>query len=81
MEKFFEAAINLVKSDVGIVAIVLIVAVMMAIVLMSKRKKVKDSFSDNINTEVKVDAKKSTDGVTIENSGNRNRDSEIDIQL
>jgi hypothetical protein len=81
MEKFFEAAINLVKSDAGIVAIVLIVAVMMAIVLMSKRKKVKDAFSNNVNTKVNVNAKQSTDGVTIENSGNGNRDSKIDIQL
>ena len=81
MESFFEIAINLVKSDVGIVLIVLIVAIMFAIITMSKRKKITDSFSENVNTEVEVNAKTSTDGASIENSGNNNRDSKIKIEL
>ena len=81
MESFFEAAIHLVKSDVGIVLIVLIVAIMFAIITVSKRKKVKDSFSGNIGGEIEVSAKKSTDGTIIENSGNGNLNSKIKIEL
>jgi len=81
MEKFFESALNLVKSDVGIVAIVLIVAIMFAIITMSKRKKIKDSFSENMGSELDVKAKESTDGVTIDNSGNGNVNSKINIEL
>jgi len=81
MEKFFESALNLVKSDVGIVAIVLIVAIMFAIIIMSKRKKIKDSFSKNIGGEIDVKAKESTDGVTIDNSVNGNVNSKINIEL
>jgi len=81
MEKFFESALNLVKSDVGIVTIVLIVAIMFAIITMSKRKKVTDSFSQNIGGEIDVKAKEPTDGVTIDNSGNGNVNSKINIEL
>jgi len=81
MEKFFEAAINLVKSDIGIVFIVLIVAIMFAVIVMSKRKKIKDSFSGNVDSEIDVKAKESRDGVDIDNSGNNNRDTKIKIEL
>ena len=81
MEKFFEAAINLVKSDIGIVFIVLIVAIMFAVIVMSKRKKIKDSFSENVGSEIDVKAKESRDGVDIDNSGNNNRDTKIKIEL
>ena len=81
MEKFFEAAINLVKSDIGIVFIVLIVAIMFAVIVMSKRKKIKDSFSGNVGSEIDVKAKESRDGVDIDNSGNNNRDTKIKIEL
>lgn len=81
MESFFKSALELVKSDMGIVAIVLIVAIMFAIISMKKRKKITDSFSGNRNTVVDVEAKNSEDGVSIENSGNNNTDSEINIKL
>ena len=81
MEKFFEAAINLVKSDEGIVLIVLIVAIMTAVIVMNKGKKVKDSFSGNVGGEVDVTSKSSTEDVSIKNSGNDNRDTKIKIEL
>ena len=81
MEKFFESAISLVKSDEGIVLIVLIVAVMMAIIVLSRRKRVKDSFSGNLGGEVEVTSKKSTENVSIENSGNDNLNTKIKIEL
>lgn len=79
--EFFEAALNLVTSDIGIVVIVLIVAIMFAVITMGKRKKIKESFSDNRNTKFDVDATYSKDGSVIENSGNGNQDSEINIKL
>ena len=81
MEKFFEVALNLVKSDEGIVLIVLIVAIMFAVIRMSKRKNITNSFSGNEGSEIEVNAKDSEDGVSIKNSGNENRDSQIKIEL
>ena len=81
MEKFFESAISLVKSDEGIVLIVLIVAVMMAIIVVSRGKRVKGSFSDNVDGEVDVTSKSSAENISIENSGNGNRNTKIKIEL
>ena len=81
MEKFFESAISLVKSDEGIVLIVLIVAIMFAVIVMGKRKKITESFSGNEGSEIEVNAKDSDDGVSIKNSGNENKNSQIKIEL
>lgn len=81
MESFFEAAINLVKSDIAIVAIVVVVAIMFAVIIMSKRKKITDSFLDNDSTDVEVKATESEDGIVISKSVKGNKDSKIKIEL
>ena len=79
MEKFFELAINLVKNDEAIILIVLIFAFTVLFISISKRKKINNSFSENVGGELNVKASES--GADISNSGNNNRDSKINIEL
>ncbi len=80
MFDFFEAALKMVKSDEAIFAIVVVVALVVVVKVLRQRNKtdIKKSFSENEHT--KIDLESNSDA-TVNESFNKNKDSEINIKL
>ena len=80
--EFFESALKLVKSDEAIFAIVVVVALIFMVAILKKRAKnsVTRSFDNNEKSEITVESKLESDA-TIQDSGNGNKDTTINIKI